>query len=377
MSKKKTQEEFIADAIKVHGNKYDYSKVEYINDRSKICVICPYHGEFWITPNNLLSGKGCKNCSHRSFKYDTNEFIKCAREIHGDKYDYSKVEYVNNHTKVCIICPIHGEFWQMPNSHLKGCGCKKCAQIIIGNYTRNSKEQFIEKAKKVHGNKYDYSKVEYVNAHTKVCIICLDHGEFWQTPHKHINTKRGCSKCGGSDRITTDEFIKKAIKIHGNKYDYSKVEYINSNTKICIICPDHGEFWQTPHNHLLLEGCPQCNNSKLENEVKTLLQNNKIEFEEQKRFDWLGKQSLDFYLPRYNLAIECQGIQHFEPIEYFGGVKTLENQIKRDKRKYLLCENNSIEILYYSTLKKYCEINTLEKLIEEILKHGKVHCTTE
>lgn len=314
-------------------------------------------------------------------KKTQEEFIADAIKIHGNKYDYSKVEYKSMKHNVIIICPIHGEFSQRPDRHLYGNGCKKCKYSLLANEQKKSKEEFIKQARKIHGNKYNYSKVEYVNNKTSVCIICPDHGEFWQTPNKHL-IGRGCQKCGVissslKKAYTTEEFIEKSKKVHGEKYIYDNTIYKNSYEKVKIICPIHGEFLQYPHSHLQGHGCPQCNNSKLENEVKTLLRNNKIEFEEQKRFKWLGLQSLDFYLPQYNLAIECQGIQHFEPIEYFGGVESLENQIKRDHAKKCLCENNSIEILYYSTLKKYCEINTLEKLIEEILKHGKVHCTTE
>ena len=110
---------------------------------------------------------------------NTKEFIEKAKRIHGDKYDYSKVKYVNNRTKVCIICPEHGEFWQRPTSHLKGCICYRCSQKAKAKkQKKSSTNEFIEKAKKIHGDKYDYSKVEYINAKTKVCIICPEHGEF-------------------------------------------------------------------------------------------------------------------------------------------------------------------------------------------------------
>ena len=172
MTKKMTNSEFIAKARKIHNEKYDYSKVEYINNRTKVCIICPIHGEFWQTPNAHLNGQDCPKCKGK-IKLTLEKFIEKAKKVHGDKYDYSKVEYINNHTKVCIICPIHGEFWQTPQHHLKGVGCPKC----YGNF-RKTTEQFIEEARKVHGDKYDYSKVEYVNATTKVRIICPKHGEF-------------------------------------------------------------------------------------------------------------------------------------------------------------------------------------------------------
>ncbi len=127
-------------------------------------------------------------------------------------------------------------------------------------------EEFINKANKVHNGKYDYSKVEYVNAKTKICIICPEHGEFWQTPNNHLSGK-GCALCANENKLhlynkSNDKFISEAQMIHNGKYDYSKVEYVNAKTKICIICPEHGEFWQTPHNHLQGQGCPMFTNIK-------------------------------------------------------------------------------------------------------------------
>jgi hypothetical protein len=173
-------------------------------------------------------------------------FIKRAVEIHGNKYDYSKAIYKNLYTKVCIVCPKHGEFWQTPNAHIiRKQGCKLCSNEEIANKFKKSTEQFIAEAHKVHGDKYDYSKVEYVNNKTKVCIICHEHGEFWQTPSKHILGQE-CPKCTvkhkNNQPKNTEQFIAEARKVHGDKYDYSKVEYVNDRTKVCIICPGHGEF---------------------------------------------------------------------------------------------------------------------------------------
>ena len=212
--------------------------------------------------------------------FNKAKFIEKAKQVHGDKYDYSKVNYIDSHTKVCIICPIHGEFWQIPNSHLKGKGCSKCGIINATLKRRSKTEEFINKAREVHGNKYDYSKVEYLNNHTKVCIICPIHGEFWQTPYSHL--KHGCPKCSNNKRLTTEEFIEKSRKVHGDKYDYSKVKYINNSTKVCIICPIHGEFWQKPQNHMQGKGCLKCCGKSLTNEEKIaklkIIHNNKYDY---------------------------------------------------------------------------------------------------
>ena len=148
--------------------------------------------------------------------------------------------------------------------------------------------------------------------------------------------------------LSTEEFIKRAREIHGEKYDYSKVEYKGCYEKVCIICPKHGEFWQTPRSHLSGHGCPNCQNSILENNVSKVLTKNNVEYEEKKGFKWLGKQHLDFYLPKYKLAIECQGEQHFISKEHFGGEIGLETRKKLDKKKYDLCCENGIKIIYYT-----------------------------
>ena len=273
-------------------------------------------------------------------KLTTEEWIKKAKMVHGNKYDYSKVEYINNLTKVCIICPEHGEFWMSPSAHVDGKqGCKFCSGKQL------TKEMFIEKAKKIHGDRYSYSKVNYVNNRTKICIICPEHGEFWQKPSNHL-LGQNCPKCTNEYSPTTEEWIEKAKEIHGDKYDYSKAKYINAATKLCIICPKHGEFWIFPNNHLKGNGCPHCKKSKLENILAFYLIKNDITFTFNKKFDWLKNKkllSLDFYLPDYNIGIECQGEQHL--IEGRNFTNTL--QFKNDLLKNKLCKENGVKLLYF------------------------------
>jgi superfamily II DNA or RNA helicase len=251
-SAKLTTDAFIKKAKEVHNDKYDYSKVEYVDSTTKVKIICPKHGEFEVIPGSHLQGTECSVCKG-GVKLTTDVFIQKAKETHGDKYDYSKVEYINYTTNVKIICPEHGEFLQTPSNHLKGKQCSKCSNVF-----KPTTDEFIQKAKEIHGDKYDYSLVDYIGNKNKVKIICPEHGEFEQTPAKHL-INRGCRKCGGSAKLTTDEFIKKAKEIHGDKYDYSKAEYIDTKTKIKIICPEHGEFKKSPSNHLKGQGCSVCN----------------------------------------------------------------------------------------------------------------------
>jgi len=205
-----------------------------------------------------------------------NEFIEKAVKVHGNKYNYDKVIYVNSRTKVVINCPKpgHGDFKQTPYAHsspLEKNGCPTCFRERLSEKLKYSMEDFLKLATEIHGNTYDYSESEYLRSGIKIKIIChketdgIMHGEFWQTPNKHLSAKRGCPKCNGGVKHDLDTFIKKSNQIHGNKYDYSESNYINSSTKIKIICHGkdflgnkHGEFWQLPLHHLGKHGCPKC-----------------------------------------------------------------------------------------------------------------------
>ena len=250
MSKiKRNREFFIEKSKEIFGDKYDLSKVEFTDFKhDKVTIICPIHVEFTMLPVNFLKSKGCPQC-YKESKYNTDYFIEKSRLIHGDKYDYSKSNYINSLAKTTIICPIHGEFQQMPIEHMRGQGCPKCkfdSQRNLHGFD-DIKTYFLTKAKEVHGDKYDYSKVELEYISKKVCIICPVHGEFWQKANDHLKG-RGCSKCRRK-KCNTEKFIQKSKEIYGEKYNYSKVNYVNKSTKVCIIDKDNGEFWQTPETH--------------------------------------------------------------------------------------------------------------------------------
>ena len=261
-NKAKTQKQFLKEMKDKYGDMYDFSKVKYVNDRTKVIVICPKHSIFKKTPNALLRG-GCGKCAKRA-KYNTALFIKNANRIHNNQYDYSMVKYVDGHTKVSIICPNHEIFEQTPSSHInQKIGCPKCAYKQLSIKKAMTKEEFIAKAIKIHANdKYDYSKVEYVNSKTPITITCNRHNDYVQVPDYHL-CGNGCPKCGkikAGDklRMSIDEFIQRANEIH-HKYDYSNVKYVNSETKIEIICEDHGSFFIRPSVHLHhKQGCPRC-----------------------------------------------------------------------------------------------------------------------
>lgn len=273
MPRKLTKEEFIERAKAVHGDKYDYSKVEYVDSSTKVCITCDVHGDILISPNKHLSGQGCKSCGYirnrTSIRKTTEYFVQKSREKHGGKYDYSKVVYKGADESVEIICPIHGSFWQRAASHAHGCGCQKCAIKESHDKSRKSTEQFIVDAKIVHGDRYNYELVEYKGKKTQVSIICKKHGIFKQTPDDHLQG-HGCQKCANERNaiqksMGIKEFILKAKEKHGNKYDYSLVKYINGKSRIDIICPIHGRFTQIAESHLQGKGCTKC---KAENAKK-------------------------------------------------------------------------------------------------------------
>ena len=186
------------------------------------------------------------------------EFISRAHQKHNNFYTYDNVTYIHSDTKVLITCPLHGDFEQRPYDHMAGRGCSKCN---VGEI--NSLSTFIEKATLVHNGKYDYSKTMYINSKTKVIITCPTHGDFEQAPSSHIHAKQGCKLCGhirvaNKQTLTTETFIQKAKTIHGDKYDYSKVNYINHDLPVTITCNKHGDFEQKPIYHLGGSNCQQC-----------------------------------------------------------------------------------------------------------------------
>lgn len=256
MSKTK---EFIKKARAKHGGRYDYSKTEYISSRGRVIITCPEHGDFEQTASSHLKPYGCIRCGNKT---STKEiFVKRAIEAHGDQYNYSKVKYTNQMSHVTIVCRLHGEFKQKPYYHLRGNGCPNCGSIKSLENRRRTTESFIKEASGIFAGYYDYSKTKYLKADARVIIICPKHGEFEQRARDHLNS-RGCSRCSGF-RNNTEGFIKKAETMHGDAYDYSKVEYVDCSTAVIITCKEHGDFEQRATNHLQGKGCPQCGGSNL------------------------------------------------------------------------------------------------------------------
>ena len=288
---------------------------------------------------------------HNNIKSSTKDFIIKSNIIHNNKYDYSLVDYENNKSKVKIICHEHGIFEQTPNSHLKNHGCPKCYRKIKSNNI-----DFINKSKKIHGEK------------------CPIHGVFRQLANVHI-LGCGCQKCANKDHgkhnaINVDIFIEKSNIIHNNKYDYSLTNYINVQKKVKIICKKHGLFEQKPTIHLKGCGCPLCQISKGEEKIKIFLDNKKIIYNKEHRFNNCRyKQPLpfDFYLPDYNMCIEYDGEQHFKKYHKWNDDLNFDIRIKRDQIKNDYCKNNNINLLRI----KYTQFNKIDVILTEKLKINK------
>ena len=289
-------EEFIRRAVSFHGNRYNYTKVHYRRINEKVEIICPQHGSFWMKPNTHLSQKsGCpvcsKNIANEKKKMSQEDFIKKAKDVHKNIYDYSEVKYLSSTEKVNIKCTVCKNFFkQKPSVHLQGVGCPYCK----GTYLYNSKEAFIKKAKNIHGNKYDYSKVDYKNCMTPVEVKCPTHGFFYVKPNHHISSK---------------------------------------------------------------SGCPFCRSSKREENCRIFFEERGIPFRRQVQFkDCRYKRILKFDFGLYTinnnlvLLLEIDGRQHTSSIDFFGGKKGLDYSKKRDSIKDRYCKEKGISLYRISYL---------------------------
>lgn len=211
-NKSLTYDRFLALAIEIHGVKYDYTEVVEPSYHAKVVIICRDHGQFEQNAGSHLTGVGCPSCGNdrkgKSQRNDFEDIIARFKEVHGSHYDYSLVEYHGLFRNVKIICPDHGIFEQMPSNHMRGKGCSYCGRVKFAAKKTKTTEWFIEQAKSVYGNIYDYSEVSYIKKKTPVTIICGLHGKFEKTPDRHLRGQ-GCPECARENNAggySTDSF---------------------------------------------------------------------------------------------------------------------------------------------------------------------------
>ena len=341
-----TNKEFIEKAIKIHGDKYDYSLVQYKNQKIKVKIICKEHGVFEQRPCNHIGLKqGCPSCVGLK-KLNTEEFIKRANQVHCNKYDYSLSVCKNSYTKLIIICPVHGKFEQKPDNHInQKQGCPECGKL----FKKFTTEIFIKKAKEVHGDKYDYKLVNYIGSNLKVKIVCKKHGVFEQIPSHHILNGYGCKKCAiENDRFTKEEFIKKSKEIHGDSYDYSQVEYINSQIKVKIYCKEHKIFFeQIPNNHLRGQGCYLCGYKKIRlSFLKRIKENKNNGYQIKPNFNKSACQLFDDISIKENIHIRHAmngGEYHIKELGYWlDGYDKENNTVYEFDEKYHFDKNGNL-----------------------------------
>ena len=338
-------------------NKYDYSEVDYVNSQTKVKIKCPIHGPFLMKPNSHFNGQGCPSCgriaARENITLEYSEFLKRAEIIHGNLYEYVESSYKNYTSKMEMFCSEHGYFEQTPHSHISmKAGCPKCGHIKAGHSNQKGWETVLDMFITVHGNRYTYDNSSYKDVSHKIRIQCERHGWFEQKPYQHYGGS-GCNKCAVEEvhdkqKIDFGEFVKRSIERHGDRFKYSQTEYKDIFTPIHIKCSKHGDFLQTPRDHYRGSGCPKCNGSRGENTIRLILEELKIEFVEQKKFDDLihkSKLKCDFFLPFLNTVIEYNGLQHYEPISVFGGVEGLKETQKRDLLKYDYLKSNGIRLI--------------------------------
>lgn len=316
-------EDFKVKATEIHQGKYDYSEVKFNILSDDVTIGCPVHGNFTQKANNHLSGRGCYLCRNEvigdSKRSNKEEFVAKAIEVHGDRYDYSSVEYIRNHDKVNILCKKHGMFEQTPSGHLSGKGCPKCARELVVSAHLHTQEEFLERSRSVHGDKYDYSKSVFDRAEVPLVITCPEHGDFEKKPTLHW-AGQGCPVCSRevmAEAMMSDNqsFIEAAEEIHGKgTYDYSKVEYQGVRESVEIVCPKHGSFPQKPNDHLDGHGCPACGRShngrsRACEELVEFLKSLGVEVEQEKRIHPDRQMRSDVFLPDQGVFIEYNGLR--------------------------------------------------------------------
>ena len=287
---------------------------------------------------------------------------------HGYFYDYRETKSGNVKDDNVFICPIHGRFIMQTQRHYRGANCQKCKVELIKKKLSYTTEQFIKKLKnKYHDNNLIFSRVNYINLTTPIELECPICGYIWETTPQSLLVGSGCPKCGINSRaekrrMKKEDFINKAEKVHGKgRYSYEKSIILGYDYETEIYCTKCNRYFkQIAGNHLQGKGCPYCSESRLETFVRNILEEKNIDYIYEARFKWIGRQTIDFYLPKFNIGIECQGEPHFKKVNS-NNFFNYDNAVERDTRKHNLCNENNLGLFYLITDR----INLQEKINED------------
>jgi hypothetical protein len=344
-----TIDDFIINSQARFGNKFSYEKTVYIDRFSELVVTCDVHDDIILTPEqHRWSKHGCPKCDYEIPRAKKKQVVlDKARRIHGDLYDYSRVVFTNTSDKVEIGCSAHGSFWQSLYDHVnKRNRCPHCANAP------DTFAEFVSKARKVHGDRYSYCEDSYQTTASIITISCSKHGEFPQRAASHLSGSK-CKKCHVEEmRLSAEEFALNAKEIHRDRYDYSRVVYRGNKFKVEIICSKHGSFWQKPNAHVSSKnGCQLCAESHGEKAVEAVLKKYGINHVREYRIK-PHLYRFDFYLPEFNIFIEFNGLQHYRPVEIFGGMAAYLSTVERDdvKRQLVKAIGGKLIVLTYLNL---------------------------
>ena len=324
-----TTEEFIEKSKKLYPDRLDYSLTKYVNSSEPVTLKCLLHGEFTTTPAlHLNTSIGCRECN-KAKKHTKESVLEQAKLKHGDLYEYDLSDYKNISSKVKLKCEKHGWVSVLASSLLRNGKCPKCHGAL-------DTEEFINRSKNIHGDKYGYEKVNYTKLTEKVEIYCNDcKNYYFQKPSEHLDGC-GCNLCRTTERKTQEQFIKEANKFHNNFYNYDKTVYVNNKSMITVHCPIHGDFTVQAKSHLKTK-CRKCDKSSTsfpEQYIYFVIKNTYPEFTIQNGFKILNKE-LDIFIKEPNIGIEYDGKR------YHGE----DAKILKDIEKNLHFVNNNIQII--------------------------------
>lgn len=373
MSKKLNIEDIRKKSKECHKDiEYFIPDQDFINNRSKIKILCSKCGEYFFQKiNNHLNGRGCPVCFGKH-KKTLEEIREESKIIHDGLYEIPDQPYQNNKSKIKILCKKCNQyFFQSTQNHLnKKQGCYHCNGNI-----RLTLKNIRLKDKELHGDKFEIPEQEIINNRMKIKIYCKTCNIFfYRNLNSHLikNHTNYCPKCSPTKKLTLDIIRNRSKKIHGYQFEIPEQEFFNIKSSIKIFCKKCNQNFEQKilvHIDKRIRGCPNCNKSKGEKQIEKYLKENQIEYLTQKRFEdckYILSLPFDFYLPKYNTCIEYDGELHFKPIDFFGGTKSLKEHQRNDNIKNQFCKSMNINLFRI----KYDEniIEKIESIYEKIKK---------